>query len=201
MDGGAWKAAVHGVAEDRTRLSDFTYTFHFHAVEKEMATHSSVLAWRNPRMGEPGELPSMGSHRVRHDWSDLAAAYMINMYKTCINIHYVYMNLWELCNTNEYIYVQYFFSIFFQVFSCLKAYLHVRSPTVMKELCCTEREKEHEGWSKHEHFGPASTAELPIEQCWVNDPSQRHREQTTAQGSIVWISDSWILTKWNGYFF
>ena len=67
MDGGAWKAAVHGVAEDRTRLSDFTFTFHFHALEKEMATHSSVLAWSNPRMGEPGELPSMGSHRVRHD--------------------------------------------------------------------------------------------------------------------------------------
>ena len=67
MDGGAWKAAVHGVAEGWTRLSDFTYTFHFHALEKEMATHSSVLAWRIPGMGEPGGLPSMGSHRVRHD--------------------------------------------------------------------------------------------------------------------------------------
>ena len=74
MDGGAWKAAVHGVAEARTRLSDFTFPFHFHALEKEMATHSSVLAWRIPRMGEPGGLPSMGSHRVGHDWSDLAAA-------------------------------------------------------------------------------------------------------------------------------
>ena len=73
MDGGAWKAAVHGVAEGRTRLSDFTFTFHFHALEKERATHSSVLAWRIPGMGEPGELPSMGSHRVGHDWSDLAA--------------------------------------------------------------------------------------------------------------------------------
>ena len=73
MDGGAWKAAVHGVAEGRTRLSDLTFTFHFHALEKEMATHSSVLAWRIPGTGEPGELPSMGSHRVRHDWSDLAA--------------------------------------------------------------------------------------------------------------------------------
>ena len=62
MDGGAWKAAVHGVAEGRTRLSDFTFTFHFHALEKEMATHSSVLAWRIPGMGEPGRLPSMGSH-------------------------------------------------------------------------------------------------------------------------------------------
>ena len=74
---GAWKAAVHGVAEGRTRLSDFTFTFHFHALEKEMATHSSVLAWRVPGTGEPGGLPSMGSHRVGHDWSDLAAANMI----------------------------------------------------------------------------------------------------------------------------
>ena len=67
MNGGAWKAAVHGVAEGRTQLSNFTFTFHFHALEKEMATHSSVLAWRIPGMGEPGGLPSMGSHRVRHD--------------------------------------------------------------------------------------------------------------------------------------
>ena len=71
---GAWKAAVHGVIKSRTRLSDFTFTFHFHALEKEMATHSSVLAWRVPGTGEPGGLPSMGSHRVGHDWSDLAAA-------------------------------------------------------------------------------------------------------------------------------
>ena len=67
MDGGAWWAAVHGVAKSRTRLSDFTFTFHFHALEKEMATHSSVLAWRIPGMGEPGGLSSMGSHRVGHD--------------------------------------------------------------------------------------------------------------------------------------
>ena len=72
--GGAWKAAVHGVSKSRTRLSDFTFTFHFHALEKAMATHSSVLAWRIPGMAEPGGLLSMGSHRVRHDWSDLAAA-------------------------------------------------------------------------------------------------------------------------------
>ena len=64
MDGGAWWAAVHGVAKSRTRLSDFTFTFHFHALEKEMATHSSVLAWRIPGMAEPSGLPSMGSHRV-----------------------------------------------------------------------------------------------------------------------------------------
>jgi len=67
MDGGAWKAAVHGVPEGWTRLRDFTFTFHFHALEKEMATHSSVLAWRIPGTGEPGGLPSMRSHRVGHD--------------------------------------------------------------------------------------------------------------------------------------
>ena len=66
-DRGAWQAAVHGVTGSRTRLSNFTFTFHFHALEKEMATHSSVLAWRIPGMGEPGGLPSMGSHRVGHD--------------------------------------------------------------------------------------------------------------------------------------
>ena len=73
MDTGAGWAAVHGVVKSRTRLSDFTFTFHFYALEKEMATHSSVLAWRIPGTGEPGGLPSMGSHRVGHDWSDLAA--------------------------------------------------------------------------------------------------------------------------------
>ena len=67
MDGGAWWATVHGVATSRTRQSDFTFTFHFQALEKEMATHSSVLAWRIPGTGEPGGLPSMGSHRVGHD--------------------------------------------------------------------------------------------------------------------------------------
>ena len=67
MDRGAWLAAVRGVAKSRTRLSDFTFTFHFHTLEKEMATHSSVLAWRIPGTGEPDGLPSMGSHRVEHD--------------------------------------------------------------------------------------------------------------------------------------
>ena len=67
MDGGAWKAVVHLVITSRTRLSDFTFTFHFHMLEKEMAIHSSVIALRTPGTGEPGELPSMGSHRVRHD--------------------------------------------------------------------------------------------------------------------------------------
>jgi len=74
MDGGAWWAAVYGVAKSQTWLSDFTFTFHFHALEEEMATHSRILAWRIPGTGEPGGLPSMGSHRVGHDWSDLAVA-------------------------------------------------------------------------------------------------------------------------------
>ena len=67
MDGGAWQAAVHGVTRSQTRLSDFTFTFHFYALEKEMAAHSSVLAWRIAGTGEPGGLPSLGSHRVGHD--------------------------------------------------------------------------------------------------------------------------------------
>ena len=67
MDGGAWRAAVHGVAKSWTRLSDFTFTFHFHALEKEMATHSSVLAWRIPGTEEPGRLLSMGLHSVGRD--------------------------------------------------------------------------------------------------------------------------------------
>ena len=85
MDGGDWKAAVHGVAEGRTRLSDFTFTFHFHALEKKMAPHSSTLAWTIPGTGEPGGLPSIGSHWVGHDWSDLAAAaaYLQHMRLLC----------------------------------------------------------------------------------------------------------------------
>ena len=74
MDGGAWWATVPGVVQSRTGLSNFTFTFHFHALEKEMATHSSVLAWKIPGTAEPGGLLSMGSHRVGQDWSDLAAA-------------------------------------------------------------------------------------------------------------------------------
>ena len=74
MDGGAWWAAVHGVGKNWTWLSDFTFIFPFHALEKAMATHSSVLAWRIPGTGEPGGLPSLGSHRVGHNWINLAAA-------------------------------------------------------------------------------------------------------------------------------
>ena len=95
MDGGAWWAAIHGVAKSRTRLSYFTFTFHFHALEKEMATHSSVLAWRIPGTGKPGGLPSIGSHRVGHDWRDLAAAaYWIKLYHAIFvyMLHSYYMN-------------------------------------------------------------------------------------------------------------
>jgi len=74
MGVGAWQAAVHEVSKSRTQLSDFTFTFHFNALEKEMATHSSVLSWRIPGMGEPGGLLSVGSNRIRQNWRDLAAA-------------------------------------------------------------------------------------------------------------------------------
>ena len=74
MGGGAWWAAVHGVTKSWTRLRDFTFTFHFHALEKEMATHSNVVAWRIPGKREPGRLPSLGLHGVGHNWSDFAAA-------------------------------------------------------------------------------------------------------------------------------
>ena len=89
MDGGGWWAVVHEVAKSWTRLSDFLFTFHFHALEKEMATHSSILAWRIPEAGEPGGLPSMGSHRVRHDCSDLAAAAAAAETGNCNNKDYI----------------------------------------------------------------------------------------------------------------
>ena len=76
MDRGVWWAVVHGVAKSQTQLSNFTFTFYFHALEKEMATHSSVLAWRIPGTGEPDALPSTWLHRVGHDGSDLAAVHL-----------------------------------------------------------------------------------------------------------------------------
>ena len=93
MDRGAWWAAVHEVARSQTRLTNFTLTFHFHALEKEMATHSSILAWRIPGTGEPGGLPSMGLHRVGHDLSDLAAAaavgkvYVLHLFVMALIMH------------------------------------------------------------------------------------------------------------------
>ena len=94
MGRGAWWAAIRGVAKSRTRLSDFIFTFPFHALEKEMATHSRVLAWRIPGTGEPGGLPSMGSHRVGHDWSDLAAAHISNHHTVCLKHLRYYMSLY-----------------------------------------------------------------------------------------------------------
>ena len=79
MDGGAWWAALHGVTKSQTRLSNFTFTFHLHALEKEMATHCSILAWRIPGRQEPGGLPSMGSHTVGHDWSALAGRQAVQL--------------------------------------------------------------------------------------------------------------------------
>ena len=86
MDRGAWWAAVHGVAKSRTRLSDFTFTFHFHALEKEMATHSSVLAWRIPGTGEPGGLPSSGVTQNRTRLKGLSSSSMVNL--TCVCFSY-----------------------------------------------------------------------------------------------------------------
>ena len=104
MDGGAWWAAVHGVAKSRTWLSNFTFTFHFHALEKEMATHSSVLACRIPGTVEPGGLLSVGLHWVKHDWSDLAAAAAAShlgrpiLYSRTSFIHSVYnTSKWVWC--------------------------------------------------------------------------------------------------------
>ena len=93
MGRGAWWAAVHGVTKSRTQLSSFTFTFHFHALEKEMTTHSRVLAWRIPGMGEPGGLPSMGLHRVGHDWSNLAATAAPPPGKPCTCVYYFFSYL------------------------------------------------------------------------------------------------------------
>ena len=99
IDWGAWKAAVHGVTKGRSRLSNFTFTFHFHALEKEMATHSSVLTWRIPGMAEPGGLPSMGSHRVGHDWSDLATAEVTRWLVGAMNGIVQFISVTQSCPT------------------------------------------------------------------------------------------------------
>ena len=122
MDGGAWWAMVHGVIKSWTWLSDFTFTFHFHAWEKEMATHSNVLAWRIPGMGELGGLLSMGSQRVGHDWSDLAVTYMCVCKYVCM---YVY--------THMYTHIQYthtclgilYICIFMCIYTCIYLCVYV----------------------------------------------------------------------------
>ena len=93
MDRGACWAAVPGVTKSRTQLSDFTFTFHFHALEEEMATHSSVLAWRIPGMAEPSGLLSMGSHRVGHNWSDLAAYTVLSHIFLYVEVAYPFIHL------------------------------------------------------------------------------------------------------------
>ena len=97
---GAWWAVVHGVVKSQTRLSDFTFTFHF-SLEKEMATHSSVLAWRIPGTEEPGGLPSVGSHRVRHDWSDLKAAACMSSLSCVILVDTLLYGEWECPNKHS----------------------------------------------------------------------------------------------------
>ena len=112
MDGGAWWAAVHVVAKSQTWLSDFPFTFPFHALEKEMATHSSVLAWRIPGTGEPDGLPSLGSHRVGHDWNDLAAAaaaadLALHIHRLCIHGFNQLWNLWmQRTHCTESLYIR-----------------------------------------------------------------------------------------------
>ena len=142
MDGGAWWAAVHGVAEGRTRLSNFTFTFHFHALEKEMATHSSVLAWRIPGTGEPGGLLSMGSHRVGHNWSDLAAAAAGQL-----NIQYVheiseYFIIWKSKNFKD--------SSFSEITGKLAPFY--LNPTAFQPSSLSSRQKKTESESK-QHLG------------------------------------------------
>ena len=114
--GEAWWAAVHGVAKSGIRLSNFTFTFHFHALEKEMATHCSVLAWRIPGTGEPGGLPSMGSHRVRHDWSDLEAAAAAAACILCCFLH----SFCRECQNKFELFFVWFWSICLLNIACIK---------------------------------------------------------------------------------
>ena len=133
MDGGAWWAAVHGVARVLTQQSDFTFTFHFHALEKEMATRSSVPAWRTPGTAEPGGLPSMGSHRVGHDWSDLAAAAAlekgvvtnssIHTHTHLLHIHYIHLE------TNT-IYIRLYIHLHFLLTTKVAWHIHCPVPAV-----------------------------------------------------------------------
>ena len=121
LDGGALWAAVHGVAEGQTRLSDFTFTFHFHSLEEEMAPYSSTPAWRIPGMGEPGGLLSMGSHRVGHDWSDLAAAALISYWIYILICGYIT----SLLNFHiEKLIDMFLFNLFYHFVTSHSAYLY-----------------------------------------------------------------------------
>ena len=141
MDGGfsmekiPWWAAVHGVTKSlQTWLSDFIFTVHFHALEKEMATHSSVLAWRIPGTGEPGGLPSMGSHRVGHDWSDLAAAAVMNgtehLSMSCWPFVYL---LWGNIHSN---YFPFFFLGLLDFLLSCESPLYILDTRPLSDICC-----------------------------------------------------------------
>ena len=115
---------LHGIAKGQTWLSDFTFTFHFHALEKEMATHSSVLAWRITGTGEPGGLPSIGSHRVGHDWSDLAAARAVDIGWSLwllpphfVNVCMLFVQIAYYIHIYTYIKFSYFFEWVAKLFS------------------------------------------------------------------------------------
>ena len=122
----------------RTQLSDFTFTFHFHALEKEMATHSSVLAWRIPGTGEPGGLSSMGSHRVRHDWSDLAAAVAVEWSN----------KPWCMCLMEYYSVCTFHISVYHMVVICWKNVVKVKiMETVHGKkymVCCGNNKRQNE---------------------------------------------------------
>ena len=140
MDGGAWWATVHGVAKSQMQLSDFTFTFPFHALEKEMATHSSVLTWRVPGMGEPGGLPSVGSHRVGHDWSDLAAAaaadlsFYLIIYDSCVKQLPLVVPQWWLANAVIIFYISWFSAVMRHLFmhACVHSFfISIESGTLI----------------------------------------------------------------------
>ena len=136
MDGGAWWAAVHGVTRSRTRLRDFTFTLHFHGLEKEMATHSSVLAWRIPGTGEPGGLLSVGSHRVGHEWSTLAAAAAMFLC-VCVHVHASSLSFEHLdcfCSVSWLLWIM-IFANFYEIFLCKLYYVKPNFTILMIFMC------------------------------------------------------------------